>query len=103
MATVNENLIHTCQRGIVSYLNNRFSTKCRGNFYPPKSKEAPRSGRPQFPGPAFRRDETALAPVQLVYAAIRRRARRRRAHLPDRARLHAKAYVDLVPRYKEGS
>src|SRR6266699_1922068 len=52
--TVNEDLIHTWQRGIVVYLNNRFSNKCRGNFFPPMSKKALRSGLARLPTPASR-------------------------------------------------
>src|SRR5437870_10523165 len=44
MAAVDENFIHTSQTGNVSHLNNRFSKKCRGNFFPPGSKEALRFG-----------------------------------------------------------
>src|SRR5947209_14648745 len=56
MATVNEDLIHTWQKGIVVYLNNRFLNKCRGNFFPPMSKKALRSGLARLPSPAFRLD-----------------------------------------------
>src|SRR5438067_9336299 len=100
---VNEDFIHTWQRGIVVYLNNRFSDKCRGNFFPPIWKEALRSGPARFPRPAFRPSAGVPAPAQSVPAPIRRPARRRRAQLPDRAKPRAKAYVDLAPRYREGS
>ena len=33
MAAVNEDFIHTWQTGIVGFLHNRFSTRCRGNFF----------------------------------------------------------------------
>src|SRR6266513_267547 len=62
MAAVDENLIHTLQEGNVSHLNNRFSNKCRGNFFPPGPKEAPRFGRFRSPGPAFHRVAGSLAP-----------------------------------------
>ena len=39
MAAVNEDLIHTWQRGIVSHLHNRFALKCRCNFFGQKGRE----------------------------------------------------------------
>src|SRR5438552_12194494 len=99
IAAVNKNLIHTWQTGIVFYLNNRFSNKCRGNFFPPIWKKAVHSGPARFPRPAFRPGAGALAPAQSVPGSIRPPARRRRAQLPDRAKPPAKAYVDLAPRY----
>src|SRR6266540_3610470 len=52
---VNEDLIHTWQKGTVSRRYNRSSNKCRGNFFPPGPKEAPRFERVLFPEPAFHR------------------------------------------------
>src|SRR5438477_9148786 len=99
MTAVNEDLIHTWQKGTVSYLNNRFLNKCRGNFFPPRPKEALRPGRPQFPGPAFRLGEAACGTAQSICPPIRPRAGRRKARPPDRVRLHVKARVDLALRY----
>src|SRR6266480_7835768 len=57
VATVDENLIHTWQKGIVSRRYNRSSNKCRGNFFPPEPKETHLSGRVLFPRPASHRVE----------------------------------------------
>src|SRR5713101_6191449 len=95
MAAVNTNLIHTWQTEIVFYLNNRFSNKCRGNFFPPMSKKAPRSGPGRFPGPANPPVEDA-ASVQSVRRLVRRLSRRRRGRPPDRAGPRAKEDVDLA-------
>src|SRR5438067_13184008 len=102
-ATVNEDLIHTWQRGIVVYLNNRFSNKCRGNFFPPMSKKAFRSGLARLLTPAFRPGAGALAPAQSIPATTRRRTRRKRARPPGRARLRGIEYFDLALRCREGS
>src|SRR6476661_6415046 len=64
MAAMDEDLIHTWQKGTVSHLNNRFLNKCRGNFFPSEPKEDPRSDRVLFPRPAFHRVEGAAALVQ---------------------------------------
>src|SRR5206468_9910163 len=90
MAAVNKNLIHTWQTEIVFYLNNRFSNKCRGNFFPPMWKKALHSGQFQSPRPAFRPGEAAPAPDQSVPALIRRHARQQKAQLPGRAKPRAK-------------
>src|SRR5947207_14871483 len=103
MAAVNENFIHTSQTGNVSHLNNRFSNKCRGNFFPPRSKEAPRSDRARSPGPAFHPGEGAPVLAQSMRAPTRRRAPRQKALLPGRAKPRVKDYVDLAPRCREGS
>src|SRR5881397_4306495 len=66
MTAVNEDLIHTWQKGTVSHLNNRFLNKCRGNFFPPGPKEGPRFGRFLFPGPAVHRTGAEMAPAQSV-------------------------------------
>src|SRR6266513_6375213 len=95
MATVNEDLIHTWQKGIVVYLNNRFPNKCRGNFFPPMSKKELRSGLARLPRPAFRPGAGAPAPAQPIPALVRRHARRKRARPPGRARLRGIEYVDL--------
>src|SRR4029453_18475161 len=55
MTAVDENLIHTWQKGTVSRRYNRSSNKCRGNFFPSGPKEGPRFGRALFPRPAFHR------------------------------------------------
>src|SRR5438874_4871382 len=103
MAAVNEDLIHTWQKGTVSDLNNRFSNKCRGNFFPPGPKEGPRSGRALFPGPAFHPGEVAEGLVQSIRARIRHRALRRTEQPPDRVKRHVKEYFDLRWRYTEDS
>src|SRR6266404_8582178 len=72
MAAVNKDFIHTWQRGIVVYLNNRFSNKCRGNFFPPMSKKALHSDPARLPRPAFRLGAGAMAPAQSIPALIRR-------------------------------
>src|SRR5204862_6295263 len=53
-APVDENLVHTCQQGLACHLSNRFSNKWRGNFLPPRPKEALRWGRIQSATPAGR-------------------------------------------------
>ena len=60
MTAVDEDLIHTWQKGTVSRRYNRFLNKCRGNFFPPEPKEAPRSGQARFPRPAARPVEAAM-------------------------------------------
>src|SRR6266536_1629031 len=87
MATVNEDLIHTWQKGIVVYLNNRFPNKCRGNFFPPMSKKALHYDRARPPRPAFRPGASAPAHAKSIPALIRSHARRKRARPPGRARL----------------
>src|SRR6266705_6697777 len=103
VAAVDENLVHTWQKGIVSHLNNRFSNKCRGNFFPPRPKEALRSGRVRFPRPASRPGEVAEPLAQSIRALIRHRAPRRRGRPPDRVKLHVTEYVDLAWRCREDS
>src|SRR5439155_25365016 len=78
MATVNEGLIHTWQKGIGVYLNNRFPNKCRGNFFPPMSKKALRSGLGDVPGPALRPPPGPQAPARALAA-------RRRPYAPRHA------------------
>src|SRR5450759_5445068 len=103
MAAVNEDFIHTWQKGNVSHLNNRFLNKCRGNFFPPGPKEGPRSGRFRFPAPAFHRAEAATAPAQSVRAPTHRLARLRRARPPGRVKRRGKECGDLVLRCREDS
>src|SRR6266581_5070294 len=83
MTAVNKDFIHTWQKEIVVYLNNRFSNECRGNFFPPTWKKALRPGPGRFPRPAFRPGEAAPVSAQSVPAPIRRPARRQKARLPD--------------------
>src|SRR6266571_8525746 len=101
MAAVDENLIHTSQKGIASHLNNRFSNKCRGNFSPPSPKEAHRFGRFRSPRPAFLPAEAAMVPVQSVRELIHYRTRWQRLRPPDRVTLRGKACRGLVSRRKE--
>src|SRR5882724_3822016 len=103
MAAVDEDLIHTWQKGTVSHLNNRFSNKCLGNFFPPGPKEGARFGRVRFPRPAIHRAEGGMAPVQSVQAPTHRPARWRKARPRGRAELRAKEYGAAVLRCKEGS
>src|SRR6267154_4160161 len=102
MTAVDENLIHTWQKGTVSRRYNRSSNKCRGNFFPPEPKEASRSDRALFPRPAAHRSGAVLGPEQSVRAPARRLVFRRTVKLPDRAILHAKEYAGPASRYKEG-
>src|SRR5437773_12058236 len=101
MPAVNENLIHILRKGIESHLNNRFSNQCRGIFFPPRPKEALRSGRARFPRPAVRPDEAVPGPAQSIRAPTRHLARRKKARLPDRSGLPAKEYADLAWRHRE--
>src|SRR5205823_13465159 len=103
MTAVNEDLIHTWQKGIVSRRYNRSSNKCRGNFFPPEPKEAPRSDRALFPGPAFHPVEAAMAPVRSIHTPARRPACRRTAQLPDHLILRAKVCAGHAWRYKGDS
>src|SRR5436309_8207309 len=103
MAAVNENLIHTLQKGIASHLNNRSSNKCRGNFFPPGPKEAPRSDRVLFPEPAFHQAEAASELDQSARAPARRLAHRQTAQFPDHAILRAKECAGPASRCKEDS
>src|SRR5207244_12572539 len=52
ITAVDEDLIHTWQKGTVSRRYNRSSNKCRGNFFPSGPKEAPGPDRVLFPEPA---------------------------------------------------
>ena len=40
MAAVDENLIHTWQKGTVSRRYNRYSNKCRGNFFSARAERS---------------------------------------------------------------
>src|SRR6266496_5031578 len=64
MTAVDENLIHTWQKGTVSRRYNSSSHKCRGNFFPSGPKEGPRFGRALFPEPAFHRGRAVWGPDQ---------------------------------------
>src|SRR5438067_10564532 len=71
IAAVNKNLIHTWQTGIVFYLNNSFSNKCRGNFFPPILKKAVHFVPARFSRPPFPSDAGALVSAQSVSGPIR--------------------------------
>src|SRR4029453_13723262 len=103
MTAVDENLIHTWQKGTVSRRYNRSSNKCRGNFFPPGPKEGPRFYRTLFPTPAFRQVGAALGPRQSARAPAHRPALRRTTQFPDHATLRATDYADLASRCKEDS
>src|SRR5207247_7626724 len=82
MTAVNEDLIHTWQKGTVSHLNNRFLNKCRGNFFPPGPKEGPRFGRLLFPGLAVHRTGAEVATAQYVREPSYRLEHRHTTRLP---------------------
>src|SRR5205823_6140628 len=103
MTAVNEDLIHTWQKGTVSRRYNRSSNKCRGNFFPPGPKEAPRSDRVLFPEPAFHQAEAASELDQSARAPARRLAHRQTAQFPDHAILRAKECAGPASRSKEDS
>src|SRR4029450_3790379 len=103
MTAVDEDLIHTWQRGTVSRRYNRSSNKCLGNFFPPGPKEGPRSGRALFPRPGFHRAAAAMAPDQSARAPVHRLSLRRITQFPDRATLRAKECAGLASRCKEDS
>src|SRR5436190_12263735 len=102
-AAVDEDLIHTWQKGIVSRRYNRSSNKCRGNFFPPEPKEAHLPRRGLFPEPTFHRAGVGLGLDQSAHAPAHRPAHRRTAQLPDHATLRAKECAGLALRYKEDS
>src|SRR5678815_953080 len=103
MTAVDEDLIHTWQKGTVSRRYNRSSNKCRGNFFPPEPKEAPRSGRALFPRPAFHQVEAAMERPRSVRALTRRPAYPRTTQFPGRATLRAKERAGPALRCKEDS
>src|SRR5437762_3629686 len=103
MTAVNEDLIHTWEKGIVSRRYNRSSNKCRGNFFPPEPKEAHLPRRGLFPEPTFHRAGVGLGLDQSAHAPAHRPAHRRTAQLPDHATLRAKECAGLALRYKEDS
>src|SRR5438046_10393630 len=95
MTAVNEDLIHTWQKGIVSRRYNRSSNKCRGNFFPPEPKEAHLSGRGLFPEPTFHRARVGLGLDCSAHAPAHRPAHRPTAQFPDHATLRAKPLAGL--------
>src|SRR5205823_579064 len=103
MAAVDEDLIHTWQKGIVSRRYNRSSNKCRGNFFPPEPKETHLSGRVLFPRPASHRVEAVMERWRSVRAPAHRLAPRRITRFPDHATLLAKECAGLASRCREGS
>src|SRR4029077_137857 len=102
MTAVDEDLIHTWQKGTVSRRYNRSSNKCRGNFFPSGPKEAHRSDRVLFPAPAFHRVGAALGLDQSTRAPVHPLAHRRTAQFPDRTILRAKECARSASRCKEG-
>ncbi len=62
MAAMNENFIHTCQRGIVSPRNNRVSKRCRDNFSQPGAKRGHWPALAQLRARAFHPDAGDRAP-----------------------------------------
>src|SRR5437879_5115204 len=103
MTAVDEDLIHTWQKGTVSRRYNRSSNKCRGNFFPSGPKEAPGPDRVLFPGPAYHPVAAALGLDQSARVPAHRLAHRRTAQFPDRAILRAKGCDGLASRCKEDS
>src|SRR6266508_4542541 len=100
---VNEDLIHTWQKGTVSRRYNRSSNKCRGNFFPPEPKETHLSGRALFLRPASHRGQAAMAPPRSGRALTRRPPYLQKAQPPDRAILRAKVCAAPASRCKEDS
>src|SRR4029453_3867370 len=102
MTAVDEDLIHTWQKGTVLRRYNRSSNKCRGNFFPSGPKETPGSDRVLFPEPAHHPVGAALR----LYPSGRVRAHRpaylRTTQFPDRAILRAKGCAGPALRCKEG-
>src|SRR5882724_128587 len=90
MAAVDEDLIHTWQKGTVSRRYNRSSNKCRGNFFPSGPKKTLRSDRVLFPEPAFHQAGAASGLDQSARAPAHRLAHRQTAQFPDRAILRVK-------------
>src|SRR5262245_37744880 len=103
IAAVNEDLIHTWQKGTVSRRYNRSPSKCRGNFFPPGPKEAPRSVSALFPMPAFHPAEAAMAPDQSARALAHRPAHQRTKPPPDHAIPRARGCASPALRCKEDS
>src|ERR1700730_5268886 len=103
MTAVDEDLIHTWQKGTVSRRYNRSSNKCRGNFFPSGPKEAPGPDRVLFPERAYRPVGAALGLDQSAHAPAHRLAHRQTAQLPDHAILLAKECAGLAMRCKEDS
>src|SRR5437667_10326933 len=101
MAAVNENFNPTPPTGNVSNLNYRVSKKCRGNFFPLRSKEAPRFGPFRSPMPAFLPVEGAMVPVQSVRELIHHLGCWRKPRPPDRAKPHGNECAALVSRPTE--
>src|SRR5215470_13221038 len=98
---MDEDLIHTWQKGTVSGRYNRFSNKCRGNFFPPESKKAPRSGRVRSPRRACHRAEVGLGLDQSTRAPTHHLVLRRKPQSPDHATPRVKECADPVWRCKE--
>src|SRR5436190_6995046 len=103
ITAVDEDLIHTWQKGTVSRRYNRSSNKCRGNFFPPGPKEGSRFGRVLFPAPAFQQAGAAMALDQSTRVPAHHPAYRRTMKLLDRAILRAKECAGPASICKEDS
>src|SRR4029450_12982149 len=103
MTAVDEDLIHTWQKGTVSRRYNRSSNKCRDNFFPSGPKEAPGSDRVLFPEPACHPAGAALGLDQSTRVSAHRLAHRRTVQFPDRAILRAKEWAGPGLKRKEDS
>src|SRR5258708_2858056 len=96
MATVDADFIHTWQRKIAGYLNNPFLIQCRENSFRREIHGAARFAPHRSRVRASHSIANAAAPARSDRESIRRRARRRRAQSPDRAKLRSKVIVDLA-------
>src|ERR1700730_14650295 len=103
MATVDENLIHIWQRENAVYLNNRISTRCRGNSFRPVTPKGLHFAQAQSPARASRPAVDVPASARSIGDSFHRRARRQTEPLQGHARLRARAIVDLALRYREDS
>src|SRR5580704_16705050 len=101
MTAVDEDFIHTWQKGTVSRRYNRSPNKCRGSFFPPGPKKAPRSGQVLFPEPAFHQAGVASGLDQSARAPAHPLAHQRTAQFPDRAILRAKERAGSASGCKE--
>src|SRR5262245_65906512 len=90
IAAVNEDLIHTWQKGTVSRRYNRSPSKCRGNFFPPGPKEATRSVSALFPMPALHPAEAAMTPDQSTRIPDNRPPHHRTKPPPNHANTRAR-------------
>src|SRR2546422_11712268 len=94
MAAVDADFIHTWQIKNGLYLNNRFSTQCRGIFFGQEARKAKQLERCQLRGRANRPVSDEPAPARSTRAPVHRRSRPQKAPPPDRAKPRARVIVD---------